>query len=249
MPRAVWGKVGERFYEAGVDRGMLYVGTDPGVAWTGLVSVEESPTGAKPKPRYLDGIKFLNRQTNEEFEGNIEAYTYPDEFARCEGSLAVGNGLFARQQRRAPFGLAYRSKVGNDIDGIDHAYKINIVYDALAEPAGHTHRTLSDSDDMFNFSWHITTKPQIVAGVKPTANFVIDSRETPDGLLSYIEDILYGTDLQDPRLPSAGELAYLFMSFNSDVIDAGGPLDPAYYVYDGGSPTSTPTTILDGGTP
>lgn len=249
MTRLDWSAVGERIYEAGVDQGVLYVGTNPGVPWTGLVSITESPSGVDNKTNYIDGVKYLNRLSGEEFEATIEAYTYPEEFAQCDGSLSVGNGLFAAQQKRRPFGLSYRTMVGNDTNGLDHGYKIHIVYDALAEPSEHANETLSDSSDAFNFSWHITTRPPRVSGIRPTAHFVIDSRKTPEGLLGFLEDILYGNALNIPRLPEVGELIYYFTSFASELFDAGGPLEVAYYTYDGGPPTPNQTTTLNGGTP
>lgn len=249
MTRVDWGAVGERFYEAGVDRGVLYVGDSAGVPWVGLVSVTESPTNSKSKANYLDGVKYLNRVSSGEFAGTIEAYTYPDEFAKCDGTAPLGNGLFATHQRRYPFGFSYRTLIGNDTEGLEHGYKIHLVYDATAEPSPHANQTLSDSDDAFNFSWNFTTRPPVVGGIRPTAHFVVDSRETPPALLGRIEDILYGTAQTDPRLPSAGEMLFLFASFETTYIDAGGPLDPTYFWYDAGGPTTTHTEIIDGGTP
>jgi hypothetical protein len=249
MARLSWSADGERYFEGGVDRGVLYVDDGPGVAWSGLVSVAESPSGVTVEPYYIDGVKYLNRLTREEFEATITAYTYPEEFGKCDGTLAVGNGLFARQQRRRPFGFSYRTKVGNDTDGTDHAYKIHVVYGASAEPSSVSYQTLGGAQDALNFSWHVTTKASLVKNFAPSAHFVIDSRETPGALLGAIEDILYGTPQATPRLPSAGELAFLFTSFNNTNFDAGGPLDISYYVYDAGTPSSVNTEIFDGGAP
>lgn len=249
MPRIVWGAAGKRLYEVGVDRGVLYVGTAPGVPWDGLVSVTESPSGFSSKPTYLDGVKIQNRVVGEEFEATIDAYTYPEEFAKCDGTALVSNGLFATQQRRRPFGFSYRTLMGNDLVGTDYGYKIHLVYDAIAEPSEHANQSISDSDDGFNFSWHITTKPSIFSGAAPTAHLVIDSTKTPNDLLRYIEEILYGNELDPPRLPSAGELAYLFATFETTVYDAGGPLDPFYMTFDAGTPETIPTTFFDGGSP
>lgn len=249
MAKLKWDTVGERFFETGTDRGVLYVGDDPGVPWSGLVSVQEASTGVTVSPFYIDGVKYLNRASREEFEATITAYTYPDEFAVCDGTALVGNGLFAKQQRRRSFGFSYRTKVGNDLDGEDHGYKIHIVYQAIAEPSGADYKSTGGDSDVLNFSWHLTTKPSLVEGFAPSAHFVIDSRVTPGALLGSIEDILYGSEQNTPRLPTAGELAYLFTSFNNTNFDAGDPLDISYYIYDAGGPTSVNTEIFDGGAP
>lgn len=249
MARLAWAAFGNRFFEAGVDRGVLYVAGQSGVAWSGLTGVSEAPAGATTKPYYIDGVKYLNRTTRDEYEATITAYTYPDEFEQCDGSASVGNGLFARNQRRTPFGFSYRTKLGNDIDGEDHAYKIHIVYDALAEPTTRRHQTHSDSQALIEFMWKVSTKQSVVRGFAPTSYFVIDSRETPGWLLQYIEDILYGTAQAAPRLPSAGELVTIFTTLVSHNYDAGQPLDISYFFYDAGGPTSVNTDTLDGGTP
>lgn len=248
MARLIWGVAGQRFYEAGVDQGVLYVGNEPGVAWSGLTAVNESHSGGENRSYYVDGVKYANRHTFEEFEATIEAYTYPNEFERCNGMRLLANGLFATHQRRRPFAFSYRTLVGNDAEGIEHGYKIHIVYNALAEAADQEHRTLTDSPEPFNFSWKITTRPPIL-DFTPTAHFVIDSRSTPEALLGFIEDILYGTDINTPRLPDAGELAFLFTTFETPEFDAGDPNDVVYYTYDGGTVTPNQTNTIDGGTP
>jgi hypothetical protein len=192
VARLDWTAVGERFFETGVDRGVLYIDGAPGVAWTGLTGVEEATIGGDSQGFYIDGVKYLNRLKSEEFEATITAYTYPDEFGQCDGTASIGNGLFARHQRRKPFGFSYRTMVGNDIDGVEHAYKVHLVYNALAQPSGASNKSLSDSADVSDFSWHITTKPSLVKNFAPSAHYVIDSREVPDGLLGLVEDILYG---------------------------------------------------------
>lgn len=248
MARLIWGKVGERRYEAGVDRGVLFV-NDVGVAWNGLTSVNETPTGADVRSYYVDGVKYAQRSTLEEFEATIEAYTYPEEFALCDGTKSLGNGLFVSQQRRKQFGFSYRTMLGNDVENLDHGYKLHIVYNALARPTNRNYQSLNAGMSPMNFSWKITTKPPRLDFV-PTAHFIIDSRSTPDGLLSQIEDILYGNDQQNPRLPSAAELAFLFTSYLVTDYDAGDPDDVVYYTFDGGAPTQGAiTTILDGGAP
>lgn len=210
MPRLSWSATGERFYETGVDRGVLYVGTNPGVAWTGLTSVSESPSGGEPKAYYIDGIKYLNLSSAEEFEATINAFNSPSEFGPCDGTVSIQNGLFVTQQPRKPFGLSYRTKVGNDIDGSDHAYKIHLVYNALAAPSERSNNTVGDSTEPNSLSWSITTLPPLVTGFKPTAHFLIDSRLTSQEVLIEVEDILYGSDANSPRLPSAQELIDLF---------------------------------------
>ena len=209
MPRLNWFAFGERFYETGVDRGVLYV-DGIGTAWHGLVSVTESPTGAEARPYYLDGIKFLNLSSAEEFEATLNALHSPPEFAPCDGMAAVSNGLFATQQPRKTFGLSYRTKIGNDTEGPEHAYKIHIVYNALSGPSERANNTQGDSAAPVIFSWHITTLPPAMTGYKPTAHFVIDSRTTSPALLSDVEDILYGDDAGAASLPSAQALIDMF---------------------------------------
>lgn len=249
MATMKWSAVGDRFFEAGVDRGALYVDGYAGVAWDGLISVQETSAGDTAKEFYLDGVKFMNKLTRDEFQATITAYTYPDLFGICDGTASVGNGLFARHQSRKPFGFSYRTKVGNDVDGSDNAYKIHLVYGATAKSSNLTYKTLGDNVDALNFSWAITTKPSLLPGFAPSAHFVIDSRETPSALLGRIEGILYGTDQATPRLPDAGEMAYLFTSFNNTDYDAGSVLDIAYYTYDAGDPSTVATEVLDGGSP
>lgn len=248
MPRLVWGAVGSRIYQAGVDRGVLYI-DGVGYPWSGLTSVKESTVGGDVKSHYLDGVKYAERRLLAEFGATIEAFTFPDAFAACDGTKKLGNGLSVTQQRRKKFGFSYRTKIGNDLDGIEHGYKIHLVYNALAAPSDQENNTLSDSPDAFQFSWQITTTAPVLDFV-PTAHFVIDSRETPDGLMHYIEDVLYGSDVQAPRLPSASELAFIFTSYNVSNFDAGDPDDVVYYSFDGDAPVqSAVTTTLDGGTP
>lgn len=249
MTKLSWGAVGERFYEAGVDQGVLYVGANDGVPWNGLVSVSEAPTGGDATPYYVDGVKYFNQLSSEEFEATLEAYTYPDEFAECDGTVSVSNGLSATQQKRKSFGLSYRTKVGNDLDGVDHAYKIHLIYNAYASPSGQTHSTISDSYDPFNFSWKLTTVPPAFKGSRPTAHFVVDSRETPSEVLSRIEEVLYGSASETSRLPTVPELRYIFESYNASQFDAGAVNEPYYATFDGGPPISNQTSTVDGGAP
>lgn len=207
MTRLAWGSSGERFFEAGADRAVLYIAGLDGVPWNGLKAVNESPTGGEPKPYYVDGYKYLNVAAAEEYAATIEAFTSPIEFARCDGTVSIQNGLFATQQPRIPFSFTYRTFVGNDIDGVEHGYKIHIVYNALAAPAARNNQTMaSGGSSPLGLSWSITTTPPKMTGLKPTAHFIIDSRFTPYGLMLQIEDILYGSDNNEPYLPSAEEL-------------------------------------------
>lgn len=212
MPRLVWNAVGTRYYEAGVDRGVLYVGTDPGVAWIGLTSVSENPTGAEPKPYYQDGVKYSNTTTSEEFEATISAYTYPREFEPCDGSISARSGLILNQQPRRSFGLCYRTMIGNDLDNNDQDYKLHLIYNARARPTGRTNNTLNESPDPTDFSWSITTRPPAMSGYKRTAHIVVDSRYTNADVLATLEDSLYGSDMNTPTLPTLDELLAIFDS-------------------------------------
>jgi hypothetical protein len=236
MTRLAWATVGERFFEAGVDRGVLYLDGYEGVPWNGLISVTESPTGGDVTPYYIDGIKYFNAVAAEEFEATIEAYTYPDEFAKCDGSIRISNGLFANQQPKLSFGLSYRTKIGNDVDGTEHAYRIHLVYNAIAAPTERAYSTISESIEPDNFSWKIVTKPPVFTGYKPNAHFMIDSREVPTDLLVEIENILYGTVGTPPRLPDVDELISLFKSYPDEFIDAGLLVDEYDDILDGGAP-------------
>lgn len=253
MARLDWSAVGERFYETGVDRGVLYVGNIPGVAWTGLTSVSESPTGGDAKAYYIDGVKYLNLSSAEEFEATIEAFASPPEFGPCDGTVSVQNGLFVTQQPRKPFGLSYRTRIGNDIDGTDHGYKIHLIYNALAAPSSRPNNTMGDSTDPISFSWSITTLPPSFTGYKPTAHFLIDSRMTPKETLIEIEDILYGSDASAPRLPFAQEVVDIFNrpyndpQFTTLPVDAGSPSALFNETYDGGAPSAISDSTLDGG--
>ena len=210
MSRIFWNAPGERFYESGVDRGVLYVGSNPGVPWTGLISVAESPSGGEARPYYQDGIKYLNISSKEEFEATINAFTAPKEFGPCDGVGAMQNGLFATQQPRKSFSLSYRTLIGNDVDGQEHGYKIHLVYNALAGPSERSNSTLGDSVEPNSLSWKVTTLPPSMSGRKPTAHFVIDTRYTPPLVLKAIEDILYGSNSGEARIPSVAELFDIF---------------------------------------
>lgn len=212
MTRVTWGDAGQRFYEAGADRGVLYVGADAGVAWNGLTAVRESPSGGQPEPYYIDGYKYINLATAEEFEATIDALSSPAAFGVCDGTASIANGLFITQQRRQEFNLCYRTMLGNDIDGLEHAYKLHLVYNALAKPATRDNQTLSDSPEPIGLSWGVTTAPPRITGYRPTAHMVVDSRTTPSELLAELEDLLYGTEFDPPTLPTQANLIAMFVA-------------------------------------
>ena len=212
MTRVSWNDVGQRFYEAGTDRGVLYIDGQNGVPWNGLVGVSENSSGGEPKAYYLDGYKYLNVASAEDYAATINAFTSPREFDACDGTAAIQNGLFATQQPRKTFGFSYRTLIGNDVDGLSLGYKIHIVYNALASPVQRSYKTNGDSASPLTLDWSISTLAPRLTGIRPTAHFVIDSRLTPPRLLESIEDILYGSNSTEPRLPTAEELAQLFMS-------------------------------------
>lgn len=212
-----WDEVGKKFYETGVDRGVLYPqsadGSYPvGVAWNGLISVTQSPSGAESNPQYADNIKYLNLLSVEEFGGTIEAFTYPDEFAECDGSAEIEVGVMAGQQPRKPFGLCYRTILGNDTLGEAYGYKLHFVYGALASPSERQNQTINESPEATTFSWEFTTTPVPVTGFKPTSYVVIDSTKVSPADLAALEAILYGvTGTPDTpgRMPLPDELATL----------------------------------------
>lgn len=211
--RLTWDGSGERVYETGVDHGVLYLPTngeyDEGYAWNGLVTVTESPSGAEATPLYADNIKYLNLKSREDFGATIEAYTYPDEFGECDGTVELVPGVKVSQQKRRTFGLCYRTKVGNDEDQ-DAGYKLHLVYGADAAPSERAYGTVNDTPDAITFSWTVTTTPVEVTGLKPTALVTIDSRFVDADGLAALEDELYGTAGSDPRLPLPDELAGFF---------------------------------------
>lgn len=247
MARISWSNPGSRVYEAGVDRGVLYVGNAAGVPWVGLAAVNQGQSGGEVKARYLDGIKIANRTSPEDFEATIEAFTYPDEFGVCDGTIRLDNGLRLKQQRRKPFSLTYRTKVGNELDGLSHGYRLHFLYNLTAEPSDRAYKTLTNETDPLTFSWKVSARPPLIDGYRPTASFEIDSRDVPAELLQVIEDTLYGTELESPRIPSASELIFLFDSFQDEVYDAGSPYTPVFVTYDAGTPATPVTDTIDGG--
>lgn len=214
MAKIVWDEAGKHFYETGVSNGVLYPqsanGEYPkGVAWNGLISVSENPSGAEANPLYADNIKYLNLISTEEFGATIEAYTYPDEFAVCDGSAEIAKGVSIGQQNRKAFGLCYKTVLGNDTDGNSLGYKLHIIYNALAAPSEKSYSTINDSPEAITFSWEINTTPIQVAGFKPTASVVVDSTKLETGKLKKLEDALYGTDSEEPKLPLPAEILTL----------------------------------------
>lgn len=210
MPRLTWDDLGKRFYETGVKQGVLYPqvnGAYPkGVAWNGLTAVTESPSGAEPTPLYADDIKYLELTSNEEFGCTIEAYTYPDEFKACNGEATLAEGVTIGQQTRVPFGFCYKTVLGNDEKKNDYGYKLHLVYGATASVSEKAFQTINDSPEAITFSWEVTTTPVAVKGFKPTAILTIDSTTIAADKLTALEDILYGKDEADARLPLPDEI-------------------------------------------
>lgn len=208
-----WDEAGSRLYETGVEKGVLYPVNngiyDQGFAWSGLTAVTESPSGAEPTPQYADNIKYLNLLSVEEFGGTIEAFTYPPEFSECDGTIAPEPGLNISQQPRKAFGLAYTTKVGNDVEAVSYGYKLHLVYGCLATPSERAYATINDQPEAIVFSWEFSTTPVAVPGYNPTSLITIDSTIVdPDGLAN-LEEILYGTVSLDPRLPLPDEVGSL----------------------------------------
>jgi hypothetical protein len=215
MAPLTWDDVGDKLYETGVDHGVLYLPDDAGVynsgvAWNGLTTVTESPSGADPNPQFADNIKYLNITSAEEFGGTIEAFTYPEEFAQCDGTALPAPGVAVGQQTRKMFGLCYRTKVGNDVDGVDHGYKLHLLYGAQASPSEKAYATINDSPAAINFSWAITTTPVPVTDLKPTSLLVIDSTVVDPADLASLEALLYGAGTTEAALPTPDAVIELF---------------------------------------
>lgn len=212
MAKLVWDKTGERFYETGVKNCALYVrdgaGTYPkGVPWNGITAITESPSGAEATPLYADDIKYLNLISNEEFGATIEAYTYPAEFAACDGSAELTKGVKIGQQPRKSFGLAYKTTLGNDVDNNDYGYKLHLIYGCLAAPSEKAYATINDSPEAITFSWEITTTPVEVANFKPTSHIEINSKEVDPVKLATLEAKLFGAAETEATLPLPDEIA------------------------------------------
>ena len=211
MPKLTWDENGTRVYETGTDHGVLYLqGTDgvlqTGVSWNGLTKVSEAPEGAEETALYADNVKYLSLYSAENFKGTIEAYTYPDEFAIADGSAELAKGVVIGQQTRRPFGLVYRTIKGNDIKENDYGYKLHIIYNAKVSPSSRDYETVNDTPGAITFSWAFTTTPVQVAGFKPTATFVVDSTAADPTNLKALEDMLFGTDEAEPKMPTPEEL-------------------------------------------
>ena len=212
MPKLTWDNIGERLFETGVKQGVLYpIQSDgkytKGVAWNGLTAVTESPSGAEATALYADDIKYLNLLSNEEFGATIEAYTYPDEFAECDGSAELATGVMIGQQKRKIFGLCYRTTIGNDVEGNDYGYKLHLVYGCLAAPSEKGYSTINDNPDAITFSWEVSTTPVNVEGFKPTSQITIDSTKADPTKLAALEAILYGSAETEAKLPLPDEVA------------------------------------------
>lgn len=214
MSKLIWDQVGERRYETGVDHGVLYIPSngvyDEGYAWNGLTAVTESPSGAESSPQYADNIMYLNLVSAELFGATVEAFTYPPEFAQCDGSAVPEVGVALGQQGRKQFGLCYRTMLGNDVDGSDHGYRIHLVYGAQAAPSEKAYATINDSPSALAFSWAITTTPVAVTNYKPTSLLTVDSNAVAALSLAALEDALYGTAGTSPRLPLPDEVIAMF---------------------------------------
>jgi len=214
MAKLVWDEVGKRLYETGIERGVLFPqdanGDYPaGVAWNGLISVTESPSGAEPSPQYADNIKYVELMSTEEFGATIEAFTYPDEFGACDGTASIGTGALIGQQARQGFGLCYRTVIGNDVAGEALGYKLHLIYGAKASPSEKAYSTINDSPEAITFSWDVTTTPVPVTGHKPTSTLVIDSTKVLPAKLAALEDLLYGTASNPATLPTPNEVMTL----------------------------------------
>jgi hypothetical protein len=215
MTALTWDGVGDRLYETGVDHGVLYIPDvsgdyNNGYAWNGLVSVTESPSGAEANAQYADNIKYLNLLSAEQFGATLEAFTYPPEFGQCDGTAEPQPGLLLGQQGRKTFGLSYRTRLGNDLEGTDYGYKLHLIYGAVAAPSEKAYSTINDAPEAITFSWEISTTPVQVTGYKPTASLTIDSTQVDAGALADLEELLYGTVGTDPSLPHPNDVIALF---------------------------------------
>jgi len=215
MPQLTWDAIGDRFYETGVDHGVLYIPDvagvyTTGVSWNGLTSVTETPTGAEPTATYADNIKYLNLFSAEEFGATIEAYTYPDEFAQFDGLGVPQPGLTIGQQVRKTFGLSYRTRIGNDLEGDDHGYKLHLVYGCQASPSEKAYNTVNDTPEAITFSWEVSTTPAPITGFRPTSLITLDSRTADPTNLAALEVLLYGAVAAEAQLPTPDAVVTLF---------------------------------------
>lgn len=239
MSRVIWDDVGEKTFRTGVDRGMLYVPGNDGVPWNGLTSVAEKASGGSATPYYIDGVKYQNVSSPEEYGATISAFTYPDEFAVCDGTAEVDTGLFIRHQPRKPFSFSYRTLLGNDVLGSDYGYVIHLVYNALANPSSRDGKSISATPDAETFGWDISVLPPAVTGFYASGHLEINSTIMHPGALAEIENILYGTDTANPRMPDVPEmLTIIAANASSSVVDNG---DGTFTI------TADPDALVDNG--
>lgn len=234
MPKLVWDEPGDRQYETGLRKGVLYPGEGygiylPGVPWNGLISVNEKSSGGTTTPVYSDNIKYLNLNVMEEFEATLEAFTYPDEFSDCDGSEEIYDGVSIKQQHRKPFGLSYVTTVGNDVSGLEYGYKIHILYGATAAPSERSYATINNDPDAITLSWDISCVPVVIQGLIPFSSIVIDSTRIIESKIKNLEDILYGTDSTYPRIPDVDEIFNIVTNnikdnTNADLLDSNGSI-------------------------
>ena len=234
MPKLVWDEPGDRQYETGLRKGVLYPGEGygiylPGVPWNGLISVNEKSSGGTTTPVYSDNIKYLNLNVMEEFEATLEAFTYPDEFSNCDGSDEIYDGVSIKQQNRKPFGLSYVTTVGNDVSGLEHGYKIHILYGATAAPSERAYATINNDPDAITLSWDISCVPVAIQGLIPFSSIVIDSTRIIESKIKSLEDILYGTASTYPRIPDVDEIFNIVTNnikdnTNADLLDSNGSI-------------------------
>lgn len=221
MSKLVWDAVGTRLYETGDDHAVLYPqksdGTyDKGVAWNGITAITQNPSGAESTALYADNIKYVDLRSAEDFGMTIEAYTYPDEWAECDGSKEVSPGVYAGQQSRRSFGFSYRSLIGNDTELDQHGYKLHLIYNGTAAPSEKSYQTVNDSPSAITFSWEVKTTPIAIEGYKPTAELSIDSTKVDAAKLQQLEDVLYGTASEDASLPTPDEVVAIFAGSGTD---------------------------------
>jgi hypothetical protein len=250
MPALTWDDIGERFYETGVDHGVLYIPDatgvySDGVPWNGLVTITESPSGAEPNAQYADNIKYLNLFSAEEFAATLEAFTYPNEFAQFDGLAEPSPGVLVGQQSRGSFGLSYRTKVGNDLEGDDHGYKLHLLYGCKASPSEKAYTTINDSPEAITFSWELSTTPAPVTGLKPTSLIVVDSRTVSAGDLAELEAILYGESVA-AKLPTPDELLAIFGGSGATATGANAGIPGSWTPSGAGAPADVPALTSSG---
>ena len=249
MAKVTWSLPGKKVFEAGVDRGVLYPSGGPGVAWDGLVSVDEKSTGGKVQPHYYDGEVYLLEVVPGDYEGVISAFTFPDEFARMEGSLETRPGLFVENQMSLQFNLSYRTGLGNDLKGLDLGYKIHLIYGAVTMPADRSHKTQNNNTSPENFTWTIYARPPRSTTHRPTAHYIVDSRKVSPSALGALEEVLYGTTTRDGYIPSQDQIQELFRPSEYDVINGGSPSSTTTDIHNGGTPATASPGYTNGGSP